>query len=226
MASTTFHCLLFQGFTRQASSEVFSSEEEHAVTYSDNATRDQILNIVNVVWDNGLFTTFGVLPAIITPHSSIYRTDRCLETIRHAKKTPVLFVWMKTSDLLLQFSFPNAVYAVAFFVPGSAPFQCLDLSYVLLRFMDRYIRSGNYNRFNLVSLSYRLGPSGSFGVLLFDKRLRTAYHQARLKSRTSQNEFRRQYDHPITTWPSQSIGLKRPEVVTQLVRSARLLAAL
>ncbi|KAJ7794544.1 hypothetical protein B0H13DRAFT_1675363, partial [Mycena leptocephala] len=131
-----------------------------------------------------------------------------------------LFVWIKTSDLL-QFSVPNAVYAVAFFVPGSAPFQCLNLSYVLLRFMDRYIRSGNYNRFNLISLSYRFGHSGSFCVLLFDNRLSTAYQKARLKSRISQNEFRCRYDHPITTWSSQSIRLKRPKVVTQLVRRAR-----
>jgi hypothetical protein len=155
------------------------------------------------------------------PHSNVYRTDRCLETIRHVKKAPVLFVWMKASDLLLQFSCPNAVYAVAFLVPASTPFQCLDLSYVLLRFMDRYIRSGNYNRFNLISLSYSLGPSGSFGVLLFDNRLRTAYHQARLRARTSQNAFRRRYDHPITTSPGKSIDLKRTEVVTELVRSAR-----
>ncbi|KAJ7926626.1 hypothetical protein B0H13DRAFT_1599422, partial [Mycena leptocephala] len=185
------------------------------------ATREQILTIVNAVWDDGLFITFALLPAVIAPHSNVYRTDRCLETIRHAKKASVLFVWMKASDLLLQFSCPNAVYAVAFFVPASTPFQCLDLSYVLLRFMDRYIRSGNYNRFNLISLSYSLGLSGSFGVLLFDNCLRTAYHQARSRSRTSQNEFRCRYDHPITTWPGKSIELKRPEVVTQLVRSAR-----
>jgi hypothetical protein len=77
-----------------------------------------------------------------------------------------------------------------FFTPGSAPFQCVDMSYILLRFMDKYIRGGNYNCFNLVSLSYKLGPSGTFGVLLFDERLRTAYHQARVRARASQNSFR------------------------------------
>ncbi|KAJ7303751.1 hypothetical protein DFH08DRAFT_665690, partial [Mycena albidolilacea] len=183
--------------------------------------RTQILNIVNAVWDDGLFITFGLLPHIIAPNSAVYRTDRCLETIRHAKKAPVLFIWMRVSDLLLQFSFPNAVYAVAFFTPGSAPFQCVDMSYILLRFMDKYIRSGNYNRFNLVSLSYKLGPSGTFGVLLFDERLRTAYHQARVRARASQNSFRRQYDHPISTWPSNSIFLKGADVVAQLMRNAR-----
>jgi hypothetical protein len=113
------------------------------------------------------------------------------------------------------------VYAVAFFTPGSAPFQCVDMSYILLRFMDKYIRSGNYNRFNLVSLSYKLGPSGTFGVLLFDERLRTAYHQARVRARASQNSFRRQYDHPISTWPSNSIFLKGADVVAQLMSNAR-----
>ncbi|KAJ7773750.1 hypothetical protein B0H14DRAFT_2965683 [Mycena olivaceomarginata] len=86
------------------------------------------------------------------PQSNVYRTDRCLETIRHAKRASVLFIWMKVSTLLLPF-----------------------LSYVLLRFMDKYIRSGDYNRFNLLSLSYKLGASGSFGVLIFDNKLRKAY---------------------------------------------------
>ncbi|KAJ7862570.1 hypothetical protein B0H13DRAFT_1532807, partial [Mycena leptocephala] len=147
-------------------------------------------------------------------------TDRCLETIRHVKKTPVLFIWMKAS-IVLQFSFPNAVYAVAFFIPGTGPFQSLDLSYILLRFMDKYIRSGHYDRFNLVSLSYKLAPSGSFGILLFDNGLRTAFRRARINARTSKNKFRRAYDHPISTWPSNSIELMQPEIVTQLMRSAR-----
>jgi hypothetical protein len=120
---------------------------------------------------------------------------------------------MRVSYQLLQFSFPNAVYAVAFFTSGSTPFQCVDMSYILLRFMDKYIWGGNYNRFNLVSLSYKLGPSGTFDVLLFDERLRTAYHQARVRARASQNSFRRQYDHPISTWPSNSIFLKGADVV-------------
>jgi hypothetical protein len=78
---------------------------------------------------------------------------------------------MKAASLLLQFSVPNAVYAVLFFVPASSPFHSLDLSYILLRFMNRYIHSGNYSHLNLVSLSYKLGPSGSFGILLFDNGL-------------------------------------------------------
>ncbi|KAJ7848795.1 hypothetical protein B0H13DRAFT_1645398, partial [Mycena leptocephala] len=183
-------------------------------------TRSRILNIVNAAWDDGLFSTFGLLPTIITPDSVFYRTDRCLETIRHAKKAPVLFIWMKASALPVSF-IPDAAYAVAFFVPGTGTFQSLDLSYILLRFMDKYIRSGNYIRFNLVSLSYKLGPSGSIGVLFFDRGLRAAYQQARIRARASQNRFRRQFDYPICTWPSHSIELMQPDVVRRLLRSAR-----
>jgi hypothetical protein len=128
---------------------------------------------------------------------------------------------MKISSLHLPLIVPNAVYAVAFFVPASGAFQCLDTSYIFLRFMDRYIRSGDYRRFTLISLSYRLGPSGSFGLLIFDKHLRTAYTQVRTRARLSRNIFRREYEYPICTWPGNSIELKRPNVVRQLVRSVR-----
>ncbi|KAJ7813299.1 hypothetical protein B0H14DRAFT_2605187 [Mycena olivaceomarginata] len=36
----------------------------------------------------------------------------------------------------------------------------------VITYQMRYICSGKYSRFNLVSLSYKLGPSGSFGILL------------------------------------------------------------
>ncbi|KAF8125551.1 hypothetical protein K438DRAFT_1648488, partial [Mycena galopus ATCC 62051] len=150
-----------------------------------------------------------------------YRTDRTLETIRRAKKAVVLFIWVTVSDLLPQISCPNAAYTVAFFSPSSAPFQCVDMSYILLRFMDKYIRGGNYQRFNLVSLSYKLGPTGSFGILVFDNGLRTAYQQARLRARASHNYFRRQFLHPISTWASNSTRLKRSDVVTALMENAR-----
>ncbi|KAJ7900985.1 hypothetical protein B0H14DRAFT_2670407 [Mycena olivaceomarginata] len=206
MASPTTHCLVLQGIVRQGPYQVPSSEEE-TVSYSTNNTRAQILNIVNAVWDDGLFITFGLLPNVIT-------------------RAPVLFIWMKAASLLLQFSVPNAVYAVLFFVPASSPFQSLDLSYILLRFMDRYIRSGNYSHFNLVSLSYKLGPSGSFGVLLFDNGLRNAYMRARLRARRSRNAFRCSFDYPICTWPNNVTHLTQLEVIAQLMRGVELLVAL
>ncbi|KAJ7805806.1 hypothetical protein B0H14DRAFT_2878001 [Mycena olivaceomarginata] len=223
MASPTTHCLVLQGIVRQ--DQVPSSEEE-TVSYSTDNTRAQILNIVNAVWDDGLFITFGLLPNVITPNSDRYRTDRCLETIRHAKRAPVLFIWMKAASFASSIFSTKCGICRTFFVPASGPFQSLDLPYILLRFMDRYIRSENYSRFNLVSLSYKLGPSGSFGVLLFDNGLRNAYMQARLRARRSRNAFRRSFDYPICTWPNNVTHLTRPEVIAQLMRGVGLLVAL
>jgi hypothetical protein len=42
-----------------------------------------------------------------------------------------------------------------------------------------------------------------------------------MRAQASQNSFRRQYDHPISTWPSNSIFLKGADVVAQLMRNAR-----
>jgi hypothetical protein len=127
---------------------------------------------------------------------------------------------MKASDLVSR-SISNATYAVAFSIPRSAPFQALDLSYMLICFMDKYIRSGDYTRFNLVSIVYKLGACGTVGVLFFDSRLHTAYRHARNNARASNNTFRRRYHHPISTWPSNCAELKKPNVVAQLMRNVR-----
>ncbi|KAK7015774.1 hypothetical protein R3P38DRAFT_2543487, partial [Favolaschia claudopus] len=168
------------------------------VVYADNHKAAQIVAILNAVWDDGLFITFGLLPGLITSQSDHYRTDRSLETIRHAKKAQVLFIWMTADSILGECSIPNAAYAVLFFVPGSDPFQSVDLSYILLKFLDKYIRDGDYNRFNIVSLSYQLASDGSFGVLFCDRRLRTVYQQARIRARASHDAFRRTFHHPIS----------------------------
>ncbi|KAJ7747880.1 hypothetical protein B0H14DRAFT_2984462, partial [Mycena olivaceomarginata] len=121
------------------------------------------------------------------PQSNVYRTDRCLETIRHAKRASVLFIWMKM---------PHTPWLFSYRLPA----------------LSNYIRSGDYNRFNLLSLSYKLGASGSFGVLIFDNKLRKAYKQARTHARLSRNSFRRSYEHPISTWPANCIELKQPNI--------------
>lgn len=129
---------------------------------------------------------------------------------------------MRASALLPR-PIPNVSYAVAFFIPSATPFQVLDLSYVLLRFMDRYIRDGDYTRFNLLSLTYKLGPTGSLGVLLFDRHLRTAYRQTRLKARSSTDRFVRRFEWPISTWPDNGNDreLNIPVMVVQLMRNTR-----
>jgi hypothetical protein len=42
------------------------SSEEEIIIHADEDTRRPILNIVNAVWDDGLYITFGLLPAVIT----------------------------------------------------------------------------------------------------------------------------------------------------------------
>lgn len=143
-----------------------------------------------------------------------------METIRHVKSTPVLFLWMRSTRLQLP-AIAHAKYAVAFCIPSTSPFEILDLSYVLLRFMDRYIRAGDYTRFNLVSLSYKCGPGGSFGIFLFDSGLRTVYRNAWIKARACNANYSRRFNIPISTWPSNCIELKRPNVVATLMSDIR-----
>ncbi|KAJ6548624.1 hypothetical protein B0H19DRAFT_191130 [Mycena capillaripes] len=212
------HCLLFRGLEQQASDWLDAST--HTISYSHDVTRQDICRIVNAVWDDGMFITFALLPSVLAPASNIYRTDRCLETIRHVKSTPVLFLWMRASRLQLE-HIPNAIYAVAFSIPSTTPFEVLDLSYVLIRFMDKYIRAGDYSRFNLVSLAYKCGSGETFGILLFDRGLRTVYKNAWIKSRTSNVHYSRRFNVPISTWPANCLELKRRNIVATLMANIR-----
>ncbi|KAJ7660465.1 hypothetical protein B0H17DRAFT_1212587 [Mycena rosella] len=49
---------------------------------------------------------------------------------------------LHTPDHSTHQDYTDAPYAVAFYVPSITPFEVLDLSYVLVMFMNRYIRSG------------------------------------------------------------------------------------
>jgi hypothetical protein len=149
-----------------------------------------------------------------------YRTDRCLETIRHVKATRVLFLWMQVSRLDLQ-HIPDAKYAVAFNIQSTRTFEALDLAYVLLRFMDKYIRDGDYDRFSLLGVHYKLGPLGSFGLLIFDHHLRSAYHQICIKSRLYSSNYSPKYNLPLSTWPSKCDALRKPKVVKKLMGHVR-----
>ncbi|KAF7344241.1 hypothetical protein MVEN_01715300 [Mycena venus] len=216
-----FYCLLFRGLEEDENELLNVSP--HTINYASDHTRDQIIQVVNAVWDDGLYITFGVLPSIIISSSSMnYRTDRCLETIRHVKTSPVLFLWMRAKDLNLPHIL-GAKYAVAFSIASTPGFEALDLSYVLLRFMDKYIREADCDRFKLLSLSYRLGPSATFGVLVFDRRLRSAYQQAWIKSRLDSRYHSRRFDLPLSTWPNRNITLRTPKEVKKLMMAVRAL---
>ncbi|KAJ7756895.1 hypothetical protein DFH07DRAFT_715647, partial [Mycena maculata] len=138
---------------------------------------NQILQILNSVWDTGLGVAMQDLLHCIRRNTQWYRNDYCLETVRHVKTTPVLFLWM-TVMALVTYHVPDAAYAIGFHIPSVQQFHVLDLAYVLTRFMDRYIRAGNYNRFNIQSFSFKLDTDGTYGLLLFDRKLRTVFKRA------------------------------------------------
>ncbi|KAJ7200396.1 hypothetical protein GGX14DRAFT_321368, partial [Mycena pura] len=180
-------------------------EEGPDVIHSSADTRDQILALVNSTWDTGIAIGMQNLPSIIAPGSTIYCTDAKLATVRHVKNTAVLFIWMKISDAQL-FTVPkSARYAVAFFVPSEAPFHVADLAFLLLRFQDFYIRDSDYERFNLISLSYHLGVGGTHGLLLYDNNLCHAFKKARKNARQNPAKYRSvQFGYPISTWPPEN----------------------
>jgi hypothetical protein len=75
------YCLLFRGLEQQGETTFVRDMIEcpysdpaaphlldfspDGVTFVTDITRQQILRIVNTVWDDGLYITFGLLPAII-----------------------------------------------------------------------------------------------------------------------------------------------------------------
>ncbi|KAJ7923940.1 hypothetical protein B0H13DRAFT_1525962, partial [Mycena leptocephala] len=161
-----------------------------------------MIQIINSTWNNGIAVGMESLPPLIAPNSSLYRTDHRLETIRHAKSTSILFVWMKAVDIMRYNNPVHVRYAVAFFIPSEKPFHVADLAFMLLRFQDFHVRDCDYRTFNLISLSYHIGPNGTHGLLLYDKDLRHAFQKAVHQARDNPSKHKSaQYGHPISTWP-------------------------
>ncbi|KAJ7620029.1 hypothetical protein B0H17DRAFT_1024994 [Mycena rosella] len=200
MASTAHtYCLFFRPLARREGPEVI---------HSDGDVRNMILQVVNSTWDTGIATGMETLPSIIAPNSAVYRTDRQLATIRHAKNAATLFIWMRAVDIMGQNNPRSARYAVAFFIRSNSPFHVTDLAFMLLRFQDFHVRDCDYQKFKLVSLSYHIDIGGIHGLLLFDGDLRHAYHKAEHRARQNPSKFKSsQFGHPISTWPRKSIRL-------------------
>ena len=188
------------------------------------------------MWDTGIAAGMETLPSIIAvsipftvrtiiliyqkPNSTVYRTDRLLATIRHAKDISILFIWMKAADIMLSNNPKYARYAVGFFIPSDTPFQVTDLAFMLLRFQDLYIRDSDYQRFNLISLSYHISIGGTYGLLLYDKNLSHAYRKAVHLGRQNPAEFKSShFGHPISTWPpdSESAAVKTDKNISELM---------
>ncbi|KAF8180461.1 hypothetical protein K438DRAFT_1536815, partial [Mycena galopus ATCC 62051] len=148
------------------------------VVHSTEEIRASILGIVNSTWDNGIAPGMEVLPSLIAPNSSVYRTNYTLANVRHVKNTRILFVWMKASEIMASNNPTNARYAVGFAIHSEAPFHVMDLAYMLLRFQDYHIRDCDYRTFNLISLSYHITSAITYGLLLYDKHLAHAHRKA------------------------------------------------
>ncbi|KAF8187304.1 hypothetical protein K438DRAFT_1764923 [Mycena galopus ATCC 62051] len=83
-------------------------EEGPNVVHSTEEIRASILGIVNSTWDNGIAPGMEVLPSLIAPNSSVYRTNYTLANVRHVKNTRILFVWMKVSEIMASNNPTNA----------------------------------------------------------------------------------------------------------------------
>ncbi|KAJ7051594.1 hypothetical protein C8F01DRAFT_1237057, partial [Mycena amicta] len=150
MSSTVaeLHYLLFRPLAHRNQRLLNVPSEGPMVAHLPASKRSEIIRIVNDTWDIGIEYGMRRIPRILAPGNVNYCTNITADTIRHAKDTPVDFVWLKSADVL-PFRIKGAVFAVAFAIRSAPTFHLLDLSWLLLRFQDRYIREGDYNRFNL-----------------------------------------------------------------------------
>jgi hypothetical protein len=154
------------------------------------------------------------------PNSTVYRTDCHLTTVRHANDISILFFWMKAIDIVASNRPKSARYAVGFFIASDSPFKVTDPTYMLLRFQDLHIRDFDYQRFNLISLSYHICVDGTGGLLLYDNNSSHAYQKALHLARQNPGKFKSpRFGHLISTWPpdSESVAVKTNRNISELV---------
>ncbi|KAJ7631287.1 hypothetical protein DFH06DRAFT_1479968 [Mycena polygramma] len=129
-----------------------------------------------------------------------------------------------TSASLIPYHISGAEFAVPFFIPSVSPFHAVDLSYVLSRFMDKHIRESNYTRFSLISFAFKLDAKGTYGLLLFDKKLAKSFHKAQRRAMYDQKYIAADFEIPLSTWPRQCTALRNPQLIFDLKREAEILA--
>jgi hypothetical protein len=86
--------------------------------------------------------------------------------------------------------------------------------------MDKYIRESNYARFNLISFAFKLEHDGTFGLLLFDKKLRSAFKKAQHRSFTNSNYNSLEFNVPLSTWPKNCAQLRDPAIIFNVKKHA------
>lgn len=132
------------------------------------------------------------------------------------KTVPVLFLYL-TVPALMDYHIDDTAYAVAFFAPKRHSLEVMDLSYILIRFMDKFIRASDYSRFNLLSFSFTMDSEGTYGVLILDKNFRRAYRIAQRRAHRNPGKYSSApFDIPISTWPSNSMELRDARTIFNL----------
>ncbi|KAJ7815090.1 hypothetical protein B0H14DRAFT_3476497 [Mycena olivaceomarginata] len=155
--------LFFRPLVHHAQRALAVSVEGPDVLHSTPDTRKNIVSIVNSMWDTGIAAG---METIIAPNSTVYCTDCRLATVHHAKNISILFIWMKAVDIISSNRPKSAWYVVGFFIASDSPFRVTDLAFVLLRFQDLHIRDCDYQRFNLISLSYHICTNKNIAELM------------------------------------------------------------
>ncbi|EDR08115.1 uncharacterized protein LACBIDRAFT_297816 [Laccaria bicolor S238N-H82] len=182
------------------------------------SARHEIISTVNNVWDIGIAASLASLAALITPNTAIHRTDIQYDAVQNVTSSQPIFVWVET-PFILQRHLYRSPFAVIFSVDCLPPFHSLTLAFLILRFMDIYIREGDYRRFQLLALTYCFTHTSVYGVLFFDHRLAFVFNMAHVcaESRSDCHRFSHSL-HPITSVPGQSVSL---DFVSDLIGRAR-----
>ncbi|KAJ7433360.1 hypothetical protein FB451DRAFT_989602, partial [Mycena latifolia] len=138
------------------------------VTAVPDAAFESALAIINSVWDTRMYEALqNLLLLLISNPNNFYRSDCSLQSVIHVKSISVLFLYL-TVPALIPYHIDDNAYAVPFFIPSHHSFQALELAYLLIRFMDKYIRDSDYTRFQIISFTFILDREGTYGVLILD----------------------------------------------------------
>ncbi|KAJ7098074.1 hypothetical protein B0H15DRAFT_797690 [Mycena belliarum] len=222
-ANPVIHSRLFRGCLHFLTQNLQISALTITTVVSDEDYADS-LAIINSVWDSGLYEALRNLPRLLIHTGNLhnfFRTDRSLEAVLHMKSIRVLFLYF-TVPALIPYAIDDTAYAVAFFIPGHDSFQTLHLSYLLIRFMDKYIRDSDYTRFNMLAFSFVLDHTGTYGIILLDKKFRRTYRKAQNRARRNPAKYNAHpFDVPLSTWPSNAADLRDAHTIYKLMAHAQ-----
>ncbi|KAJ7062638.1 hypothetical protein C8F01DRAFT_1251448 [Mycena amicta] len=125
------HYLLFHPMEDNFHHELDVLPAGPMVAHAGEAQRIAIIDAVNRTWDDGISFAMHTIPPLIAVGTQVYFKEPTALALRHVKTTPVLFVWLKASEVITFTS--DAVFAVAFAIASSPKYHLLDLAWVLAR---------------------------------------------------------------------------------------------